>query len=157
MREADSCLTSQCLALCRTLVIQGQNIRVSLKISSNFNFSLDTKLTTLASLARKQKSPSTERQNTRRRKEFIAFKEAETPTGESRTKVVKELVETPELIQIVTTNVNITPYMIPCRRSSTSYKEDEALEKPATSKLSVKEQLVSCTHCHCKTRGNEIA
>ena len=77
----DSSLASQCLALCQTLASQGRGVHFSLTIGSSFAFSLDTKdvVKVTAPKARKKPSPSTQRRNLRRRNEFLASKEAQSP------------------------------------------------------------------------------
>ena len=77
----DSSLASQCLALCQTLASQGRGVQFSLTIESSFAFSLDTKdvVKLTAPKARKKPSPSTQRRNLRRRNEFLASKEAQSP------------------------------------------------------------------------------
>ena len=92
VRDADSCLTSQCLAFCQTLASKGQAIKFSLKIGTHFSFSLDTKMENPAPLAKKQKSPSALRRNARRRKEFLASKEAKNTSEESTTKGDQEFI-----------------------------------------------------------------
>jgi hypothetical protein len=81
----DSSLASQCLALCQTLASQGRGVHFSLTIGSTFAFSLDTKdlVKVTAPKARKKQSPSTQRRNLRRRNEFLASKEAQSPAKEN--------------------------------------------------------------------------
>ena len=78
VNEKDVSLVSQCLAFCQTLVSQGRAVNLSLKICSSFIFSQDTKDNEKvpAAKAKKKVSPSTQRRNQRRRKEFLASKEA---------------------------------------------------------------------------------
>ena len=78
--ESDSSLTSQCLDFCQRLASQGQALSFSLKIGTNFSFTLETKETTKndpPSQARKKLSPSSVRRNARRRQKFLETKEAE--------------------------------------------------------------------------------
>ena len=79
--DSDTSLASQCLAFCQTLASQGRTVTFSLKVGSSFAFSLDTKDSEKipASKARKKLSPSTQKRNERRRKEFLASKEASSP------------------------------------------------------------------------------
>ena len=55
VRDADSCLTSQCLAFCQTRASKVQAIKFSLKISTHFSFYLDTKMENPSTLAKKQR------------------------------------------------------------------------------------------------------
>jgi hypothetical protein len=81
LSKKDSSLVSQCLAFCQTLASHGRAVNFSLKIGSSFVFSLDTKDNEKvpASKAKKKVSPSTQRRNQRRQKEFLASKEALSP------------------------------------------------------------------------------
>ena len=64
---ADSSLASQCLAFCQALASHGKDFSFSLTINSIFSFSLDTRES-------KGSSPSTQRRNARRRREFLQKK-----------------------------------------------------------------------------------
>ena len=160
-----TCLTSQCLAFCQALASQGQDIKLSIKIGNHFNFSLDTKVKNPAPVARKQKSPPTKRRNAKRRTDFIASKETDTTYAESTTEVVevaKVKVETSASNPIISTLETKMPYVIPSRRLLSNETENkildekkEALETPATSKLSNKEKLVPCTHCRYRSKTEE--
>ena len=71
-------LASKCLALCQTLASQGQAFTFSLTIGLTFNFSIsagsqDTPAPAAQTL-KKKKSPSTQRRDARRRKEFLKRK-----------------------------------------------------------------------------------
>ena len=71
----DSTLASQCMAFCQALASQGKSFSFTLKIDSNFSFSLDTRDSNVkATLAKKRTSPSTQRRNVRRREEFLKKK-----------------------------------------------------------------------------------
>jgi hypothetical protein len=59
-------LTTQCLAFCQVLATQGQASSFVLTIGSTFSFSLDTNEKKM-----KRPSPSTEKRNIKRRKEFL--------------------------------------------------------------------------------------
>jgi hypothetical protein len=74
--EANSSLASQCLALRQTLARDGQAFSFSLTVGSTFTFSLDTRKTAPPPQARKKPSPSTLRQNAKRRKKFLEAEEA---------------------------------------------------------------------------------
>ena len=73
-------LASQCLAFCQTLASQGRSVSLSLKVGSNFAFSLDTKDSEKipASKERKKLSPSTQKRNARTRQKYLASKVAST-------------------------------------------------------------------------------
>ena len=72
---ADSSLASQCLAFCQALASHGKDFSFSLTINSTFSFSLDTRESNVKStLAKKRSSPSTQRRNARRRREFLQKK-----------------------------------------------------------------------------------
>ena len=71
----DSTLASQCMAFCQALASQGKSFSFTLKIDSNFCFSLDTRESNVkATLVKKRTSPSTQRRNARRREEFLKKK-----------------------------------------------------------------------------------
>ena len=86
-------LASKCLALCQTLASQGQAFTFSLTIGSTFNFSMSTGSQDTPAPAAKdmknKKSPSTQRRDARRRKEFLKRKSQTTvsalvkPVGDS--------------------------------------------------------------------------
>ena len=80
----ESPLASKCLDLCQMLASQGQAFTFSLTIGSTFNFSFSTgSQDTPASPAKavkNKKSPSTERRDARRRKEFLKRK-SQTPVS----------------------------------------------------------------------------
>ena len=78
--ESDSSLTSQCLDFCQRLASQGQALSFSLKMSTNFSFTLENKETIKnvpPSQTRKKLSPSSIRRNAKRRQKFLESKEAE--------------------------------------------------------------------------------
>ena len=86
----ESPLASKCLDLCQTLASQGQAFTFSLTIGSTFNFSLSTGSQDTPAPAsktvKKNKSPSTQRRDARRRKEFLKRKSqipVSTPVGDS--------------------------------------------------------------------------
>ena len=72
--DESSSLASKCLDLCQTLASQGQAFTFSLTIGSTFNFSMSTGSQDTPALPAKavknKKSPSTQRRDARRRKEF---------------------------------------------------------------------------------------
>ena len=70
----DASLASQCLAICQVLATQGKDFSFSLKVGSNFEFNLDTKVKLQAVKEKKKLSPSTKRRNDRRREQFLATK-----------------------------------------------------------------------------------
>ena len=75
-------LAYKCLDLCQTLASQGQAFTFSLTIGSTFNFSMSTGSqdtpAPAAQTLKKKKSPSTQRRDARRRKEFLKRK-SQTP------------------------------------------------------------------------------
>ena len=73
-RDADSCLTSQCEAFCQTLARQGKEIKFDLKIGNHVSFFGHEGGN--SSPSDQQKSPSAKRQIARRKKKFLASKEA---------------------------------------------------------------------------------
>ena len=81
MTEEDSSLASKCMAFCQALASQGQSFNFSISIGSDFSFSLDTRSkATTSQGTKKMASPSTLRRNARRREQFLAKKQQETPT-----------------------------------------------------------------------------
>ena len=86
--ESDSSLTSQCLDFCQRLASQGQALSFSLKIGTNFSFTLETKETMKnvpPSQARKKLAPSSIRRNARWRQKFLETKEAEQSESKQKT------------------------------------------------------------------------
>jgi hypothetical protein len=77
-RKEDSSLTTQCLDFCQALASQGKDFNFSLKIGSNFSFSLDTRETTPSAKVevrkKKKPSPSSLRRNAERREAFLVKK-----------------------------------------------------------------------------------
>ena len=74
----ESPLASKCLDLCQTLASQGQAFTFSLTIGSTFNFSISTGSQDTPApptkAVKNKKSPSTQRRDARRRKEFLKRK-----------------------------------------------------------------------------------
>ena len=70
----DDSLASKCMAFCQALASQGQVFNFSLSIGPDFTFSLDTRSKAMKSPVKKEKSPSTQRRNARRREEFLSKK-----------------------------------------------------------------------------------
>ena len=83
--ESDSTLATKCLDLCQTLAGQGLAFNFSLKISSSFSFSLETRDKGLASdtpgKIKKKPSPSTLRRNARRKEAFLKRKQNPAPVS----------------------------------------------------------------------------
>ena len=72
----DATLVSKCMAFCQALASQGQAFNFSLAIGPTFSFSLDTRSKELEGpVAKKRTSPSTQRRNAKRRKEFVNKKQ----------------------------------------------------------------------------------
>jgi hypothetical protein len=69
MENNGASLTTQCLAFCQVLASQEQAFTFTLTIGSTFTFSLDTK-----EKKKKLPTPSMEKRNLRRRKEFLEGK-----------------------------------------------------------------------------------
>ena len=90
----DALLASQCLDFCKTLA--GKSFSFSLKIGTNFSFSLDTRgEELLPSTKKKKQTPSTLRRNARRREQFLQTKLASTapvsiPVSEQGTDAVQK-------------------------------------------------------------------
>ena len=76
VRQEDSTLVTQCLDFCQQLASHGKSFSISLKLGSNFSFSLDTmeKITTENVVKKNKLSPSSIRRNARRRQEFLEKK-----------------------------------------------------------------------------------
>ena len=76
--DDSSSLASKCLDLCQTLASQGQAFTFSLTIGSTFNFSMTTGSqdtpAPAVKVVKNKKSPSTQRRDARRRKEFLKRK-----------------------------------------------------------------------------------
>ena len=76
--DESSSLASKCLDLCQMLASQGQAFTFSLTIGSTFNFSMSTSSQDTpappAKAVKNKKSPSTQRRDARRRKEFLKRK-----------------------------------------------------------------------------------
>ena len=74
----ESPLASKCLDLCQTLASQGQAFTFSLTIGSTFNFSISTGSQDTPApptkAVKNKKSPSTQKRDARRRKEFLKRK-----------------------------------------------------------------------------------
>ena len=83
--ESDSILATKCLDLCQMLAGQGLAFNFSLKISSFFSFSLETRDKGLASdtpgKIKKKPSPSTLRRNARRKEAFLKRKQNPAPVS----------------------------------------------------------------------------
>ena len=76
VRQEDSTLVTLCLDFCRQLALQGKDFSISLKLGSNFSFSLDTmkKINTTTLVTKKTQSPSSARRSARQRKNFMEQK-----------------------------------------------------------------------------------
>ena len=74
--KEDAFLASQCLDFCQVLAGKSLSFSFSLKIGTNFSFSLDTRGEATLSSAKKKKkqTPSTLRRNARRREQFLQKK-----------------------------------------------------------------------------------
>ena len=74
--ENGSSLATQCLEFCQALERQGKDFKLSITIGSDFNFSLDSRVSkaTLPKKVRLRKSPSTLKRNAKRREAFLAKK-----------------------------------------------------------------------------------
>ena len=82
--EASSSLASQCLVFCQTLPSQGLAFNFSLNLGNSFSFSLDTRMGAPVKpmTGKKKTSPSTQRRNNRRRKQFLESKQTESQSAE---------------------------------------------------------------------------
>ena len=92
----DSSLASQCLDFCQMLAGKSLSFSFSLTVGTNFSFSLETRGKGAVSSPKKKKNPtpSTLRQNARKREEFLKKKIA--PTVEkSRQEVSEEETKSP--------------------------------------------------------------
>ena len=72
--KEDAFLASQCLDFCQKLAGKSLSFSFSLKIGTNFSFSLDTRGEAALSSAKKKQTPSTLRRNARRREQFLQKK-----------------------------------------------------------------------------------
>ena len=72
--KEDAFLASQCLDFCQMLAGKSLSFSFSLKIGTNFSFSLDTRGEAALSSAKKKQTPSTMRRNARRREQFLQKK-----------------------------------------------------------------------------------
>ena len=72
--KEDAFLASQCLDFCQMLAGKSLSFSFSLKIGTNFSFSLDTRGEAALSFAKKKQTPSTMRRNARRREQFLQKK-----------------------------------------------------------------------------------
>ena len=72
---------TQCLDFCQALALQGTMFKFSVTIGSNFTFSLDTREGKETLPTRSKKSPSTQRRNAKRRKEFLIKKSTSESTS----------------------------------------------------------------------------
>ena len=97
--EADSTLVSKCMDFCQALASQGQVFNFSLSVGPTFSFSLDT-TRSKAPWTKKKPSPSTLRRNARRREEFNAKKQQNSPTPEK-----ERCPEAPNGLQMSPTHV----------------------------------------------------
>ena len=88
----DAFLASQCLDFCQMLAGKSSSFSFSLKIGTNFSFSLDTRGEAASSSAKKKKkTPSTLRRNARRREEFLRKKLASpAPVSEKGTEALQK-------------------------------------------------------------------
>ena len=97
--EANSTLVSKCMDFCQALASQGQVFNFSLSVGPTFSFSLDT-TRSKAPWTKKKPSPSTLRRNARRREEFNAKKQQNSPTPEK-----ERCPEAPNGLQMSPTHV----------------------------------------------------
>ena len=73
--EENSSLASKCMDFCQALAKQGKTFNFSLSIGSGFSFSLDTRSEDMKkTIGTKKPSPSTQRRNAMRRREFLEKK-----------------------------------------------------------------------------------
>ena len=89
----DAFLASQCLDFCQMLAGKSLSFSFSLKIGTNFSFSLDTRGEAALSSAKmkKKKTPSTLRRNARRREQFLQKKLASpAPVSEKGTEALQK-------------------------------------------------------------------
>ena len=93
VNESDFSLTNKCLDLCHALAGQGKAFKFSLTIGSYFTFSLDSREGKEILPARKRKSPSTLRRNTKRREDFLKKKS----TSESASATGLESIQKPTM------------------------------------------------------------
>ena len=81
VNETDSSLTTKCLDFCQALASQGKEFKFAITVGSTFTFSLDTREGKETLPTRSKKSPSTQRRNAKRRKEFLIKKSTSESTG----------------------------------------------------------------------------
>ena len=81
VNETDSSLTTKCLDFCQALASQGKEFKFAITVGSTFTFSLDTREGKEILPTRSKKSPSTQRRNAKRRKEFLIKKSTSESTS----------------------------------------------------------------------------
>ena len=82
MSETNSCLASQCMEFTKHMVSKGMAFKFSLSLPTGFNFSTDfnqEKMIPVSARVPKNRSPSTLKRNSLRKKEFLAKKAEEKP------------------------------------------------------------------------------
>ena len=96
--EENSSLASKCMDFCRALDKQGKTFNFSLSIGSGFSFSLDTRSEDMKKTIRTKKpSPSTQRRNAKRRRDFLEKKR--NPSAVNHTAEVAAVPVTPQCDQ----------------------------------------------------------
>ena len=81
VNETDSSLTTKCLDFCQALASQGKDFKFAITVGSTFSFSLDTREGRETLPTRSKKSPSTQKRNAKRRKEFLIKKSTSESTS----------------------------------------------------------------------------
>ena len=96
--EENPSLASKCMDFCQALAKQGKTFNFSLSIGSGFSFSLDTRSEDMKKTIRTKKpSPSTQRRNAMRRREFLEKKR--NPSAVNRTAEVAAVPVAPQCDQ----------------------------------------------------------
>ena len=92
VNETDSSLTTKCLDFCQALASQGKEFKFAITVGSTFTFSLDWDGKETPP-SRCKKSPSTQRRNAKRRKDFLIKKstsESSSATGLETNQMIKK-------------------------------------------------------------------
>ena len=96
--EENPSLASKCMDFCQALAKQGKTFNFSLSIGSGFSFSLDTRSEDMKKTIRTKKpSPSTQRRNAKRRRDFLEKKR--NPSAVNHTAEVAAVPVTPQCDQ----------------------------------------------------------
>ena len=128
--ESESSLASKCLDLCQTLASQGQPFTLSVTIGSTFNFSMRTgsqeSPAPKAKAVVKKKSPSKQRRNARRKKEFLRRK-SQTPAS-THVKPVRDSTDATLVGQEVELEITHKEKTFKCDQCDSKFKSENGLK-----------------------------